>query len=49
MKYKIDAIFPTPIYITSLGREFSKTEMKAIDKINKSIHQNESNYISDDS
>ena len=46
MKYKIDGIFPTPIYITSLGREFSKTEIKAIDKINKSIHQKESNYIS---
>ena len=49
MKYKIDAIFPTPIYIASLGREFSKTEIKAMDKINKSIHKNESNYISDDS
>lgn len=49
MKYKIDGIFPTPVYITSLDRKFSKTEMKAIDKIAKSIHQNESNYISDDS
>jgi len=45
----ITGIFPTPIYITQLGRKFSDKENKFIDKNKKNINVNEGNVASKNS
>ena len=44
----INGIFPTPIYMSKLGRELTKKELTFIDKIKLDVYKNEGNITSND-
>jgi uncharacterized protein (TIGR02466 family) len=44
----INAIFPTPIYISKIDRELTKKELSFIDKTKLDIYKNEGNTTSND-
>jgi uncharacterized protein (TIGR02466 family) len=48
LKYKVDGLFPTPIYITGLSREYTKEEIKFVNKCKMDVHKNEGNIITND-
>jgi len=43
---EVASIFPTPIYISRLGRELTKPELKFIEKNKKDVYKNEGNTTS---
>jgi uncharacterized protein (TIGR02466 family) len=45
---KIHGIFPTPIYISELEREFSKKELSFIDATKENVYKNDGNTTSTD-
>jgi len=45
---KIHGIFPTPIYISKLEREFSKKELSFIDVTKENVYKNDGNTTSTD-
>jgi hypothetical protein len=45
----IQGIFPVPIYITSLDREFSSSEINFVNKNKNKINKNEGNITSENS
>jgi len=45
---KIHGIFPTPIYISQLEREFSKKELSFIDATKENVYKNDGNTTSTD-
>jgi uncharacterized protein (TIGR02466 family) len=44
----INSIFPTPIYLSKLNREFSNIELSFIDKTKLDVYKNEGNTTSND-
>lgn len=48
LAYKIDGIFPTPIYITKINRKLSKIENKFIKESASNVNNNQGNLISKD-
>ena len=46
MKFDVLTIFPTCVYRTNLFREFTKLELKEINKIKKNTQKNTGNLIS---
>ena len=48
MEATINAIFPTPIYISKIDRELTKKELSFIDKTKLDIYKNEGNTTSND-
>jgi hypothetical protein len=44
----INGIFPTPIYISKLGRELTNKELSFIDKTKLDVYKNEGNTTSND-
>ena len=48
LAYKIEGIFPTPIYQTQLLRDFTKSENTFIKKIQSNVENNKGNIISKD-
>ena len=44
----IQGIFPIPVYISSINRLFSKTEIKFTEKCKDSLYRNEGNYTSNE-
>ena len=46
MKATINGIFPTPIYISKLGRNLTKKELSFIDKSKLDVYKNEGNTTS---
>jgi uncharacterized protein (TIGR02466 family) len=49
IKAEIHSIFPTPIYLTSLNREFTKSELSFVDDTKSKTKENFGNIISKDS
>ena len=49
IKAEIYSIFPTPIYLTSLNREFTKSELSFVDDTKSKTKENFGNIISKDS
>jgi len=48
LKYKIEGIFPTPVYRTKLTNKIGKTENNLINEIKNESSENLGNFISDD-
>ena len=48
MEEIINSIFPTPIYLSKLNREFSNIELSFIDKTKLDVYKNEGNTTSND-
>ena len=48
IKSTINAIFPTPIYISKIDRELTKKELSFVDKTKLDIYKNEGNVTSND-
>ena len=48
MEATINGIFPTPIYISKINREFTNKELSFIDKTKLDIYKNEGNTTSND-
>ena len=44
----VHSLFPEPVYISTLGRALTKTELKTINKYKKETHKNEGNITSND-
>jgi hypothetical protein len=43
---EVASIFPTPIYLSSLGRDLTNSELKFVDKNKKHTYKNEGNLTS---
>jgi uncharacterized protein (TIGR02466 family) len=48
IKSTINAIFPTPIYISKIDRELTKNELSFVDKTKLDVYKNEGNTTSND-
>jgi len=44
----VHSLFPEPVYVSTLGRALTKTELKTINKYKKETHKNEGNITSND-
>ena len=44
----IHSLFPEPVYVSTLGRALTKTELKTINKYKKETHKNDGNITSND-
>ena len=44
----VHSLFPEPVYVSTIGRALTKTELKTINKYKKETHKNDGNITSND-